>query len=92
MLLDPIDVLDQLEEFLSGMGVWCDQDGLESGEQLARRGAVAHSVSHETVVKMRRCVTAAMEALEDERLVKFPDDMDCMSYLTFRGCERLEVV
>lgn len=92
MLLDPYDVLDQLEEFLEGMGTWCDQDGLEPGEQRRERGVVMHSVSHETVVKMRRCVTAAMEALEDERLVKFPDDMDCMSYLTFRGCERLEVV
>lgn len=84
MLLDPIDVLDQLEEFLSGMGVWCDQNGeCDTG---------MHSVSHETVVKMRRCVTAAMEALDDEKLVKFPGDMDCMSYLTFRGCDKLEVV
>lgn len=84
MLLDPIDLLDQLEEFLSGIGVWCDQNGeYDTG---------MHSVSHETVVKMRRCVTAAMEALEDEKLVKFPNDMDCMSYLTFEGCEKLEVI
>lgn len=84
MLLDPIDVLDQLEEFLSGMGTWCDQNGdYDMG---------IHSVSHETVVKMRRCVTAAIQALDDKMLVKFPDGMDCMSYLTFRGCEKLEVV
>ena len=84
MLLDPIDVLDQLEEFLSGMSSWCDQNGdYDTG---------IHSVAHETVVKMRRCVSAAMNALDDEMLVKFPDGMDCMSYLTFQGCEKLEVV
>lgn len=84
MLLDPIDVLDQLEEYLTGMGTWCDQNGdYDTG---------LHSVSHETVVKMRRCVTAAVQALDDKMLVKFPDGMDCMSYLTFKGCEKLEVV
>lgn len=84
MLLDPYDVLDQLAEFMDLTLTWCDQDGAyDTG---------MHSFSSESIVKERRCVDAAIMALATNRLVKFPNDMDCTAYLTLKGCDRLEVV
>lgn len=84
MLLDPYDVLDQLAEFMDSTLAWCDQNGEHDTE--------LHSFSSDVIVKERRCVDAAIKAFATQRLVKFPDDMDCMAYLTLKGCERLEVV
>ena len=84
MMLDPYDALDQLEEFLGSMLTWCDQNG--------ERDTGAISVSAETVVRVRRVVSAVYDALSDGKLIRFPPGFDCMAYLTFDGCESLEVV
>ena len=84
---DPLDCLDLLEEFLNGMLTWCDQDGVRPTEQRQKYGEVAHSVSHETVIKMRDLVHVCVEAIDEGRQVEFPDGNDPMSYLTFTGSE-----
>lgn len=83
MLLDPFDVLDQLAEFMDSTLAWCDQNG--------EHGTGVHSFSDETIIKMRRCVDVSINALEGKTLVKFPEGMDCTSYLVMRGCEPLEL-
>ena len=83
MLLDPYDVLDQLAEFMDSTLAWCDQCGeYDTG---------MHSFSGATIMKMRKCVDAAIKAFATKKLVKFPEGMDCTAYLKFRGESRDEV-
>lgn len=84
---DPINVLDDFVEYLNGMLTWVDQDGVTPSGQRKLRGCVMHSVSHESVIKMRDLVYVCVEALCSEREVEFPDASDTLSYLTFNGSE-----
>jgi len=83
MLLDPYDVLDQLAEFMDSTLAWCDQCG--------EYGVGMHSFSDVTITKMRKCVDAAIKAFATQRLVKFPEGMDCTAYLTPTGESRDDV-
>lgn len=79
----PLDCLECLEEYIGGMLTWCDQDGLDAKEQLDKYGKVAHSVSHDTVLKMRELLHVCIEAIDENRQVEFPDGGDPVSYLVF---------
>lgn len=84
MLLDPYDVLDQLAEFIDSTLTWCDQNGeFDTG---------MHSFSDESIIKMRRCVDAAIKAFAQEKLVKFSNDMDATAYLSLRVGGKPEIV
>lgn len=83
----PLDCLDCLEEYLTSMLTWCDQNGLSPTDQRHKYGKVAHSVSDENVIKMRDLVHVCVEAIDEGRQVEFPDDSEPMSYLVFMNSE-----
>lgn len=86
MLLDPYDVLEQLSDFMGHVLTWCDLNG-EVGNGI-------HSISSETLVRMRNCVDAAALALAEKKLVRFPPVMDATRYLNAgdKLIEKLEIV